>query len=536
MHEPRPAALAARTMTRHLKNLAHTAELDLLAPEAEAHYFAAPDGRRALVLWSDRGQITRTVNIGAGAQNVTQIDMFDNREAATLAAPGLAQIAIDVDPIFLTWQSADAAFIPTLPAPPLALPATLNLVPNKDVNLPVLVRNPTGAELKAELRISTVGNAPVKIAAPSLPITLAANGTQTVNVKLTTDNILPSFWTRQWTVFLPVVGDINLAEFKTIPREIIARGKTYTPKNGLPENLDLDLGKLNGGFVEKAQALCFAEVDLPQDAEVRFGMGADWWTEWAVNGEIVYSTLEKGNLADKNVLAHVFPVKLKKGKNLIAVKVLSGSDGWRLVAGGPDEVAAAERARAGAHDSVRVELFVDGKLLAREPAPVEVLRPVAEAENLDGPDALDHIAPDALIELTKNLFDAVPDTTRHYHGAEDLSGKIWISRIPNRSLDILAHVVDDTAKDGDKVTVTLATGDNLQTRQNFTAEKHVENGATYYGVRIKDNAVKGGAAALKQRFALSIRVEDDDWGELKQFYQLGARDDCSDWFQSWVAE
>ena len=53
-----------------------------------------------------------------------------------------------------------------------------------------------------------------------------------------------------------------------------------------------------------------------------------------VNGKTVYDTIVNGNGATTYLPTdHVFNFPVKKGKNLIAVRVLSGSEGWRFVCG-----------------------------------------------------------------------------------------------------------------------------------------------------------------------------------------------------------
>src|SRR3954468_9298972 len=84
--EPRPAVLAQRAMVTVLRGLRHQRELDLAAAGAEAHGFAADDGRRALVLWSDQGALTRTIAIGPGCTALVRTDLYGNAEPMAEAA------------------------------------------------------------------------------------------------------------------------------------------------------------------------------------------------------------------------------------------------------------------------------------------------------------------------------------------------------------------------------------------------------------------------------------------------------------------
>lgn len=181
-HEPRPAVLAHRTMVKCLKGLRHAGELDLSAPQAEAHYFAAADRRRALVLWSDRGEITRTMSIGAGCSKLRLVDLYGNVSRAVEAAPGLVQVGIDADPVFLTWDTGDRDHRVVVPPPPVALPEKLSVVPGRVARLPVTVRNPTDAALSTSVRFVTVGKAPVRVTSGEQKLTVGPRGEKATTV------------------------------------------------------------------------------------------------------------------------------------------------------------------------------------------------------------------------------------------------------------------------------------------------------------------------------------------------------------------
>jgi len=86
-------------------------------------------------------------------------------------------------------------------------------------------------------------------------------------------------------------------------------------------------------------AYLLTTVTVEKDTEVTLGAGADWWMKWWVNGQVVCDTLATGNNAHPpSLLDRSFPVRLRAGRNLIVVKVISGSGGFTLAAGGPREV------------------------------------------------------------------------------------------------------------------------------------------------------------------------------------------------------
>lgn len=73
-----------------------------------------------------------------------------------------------------------------------------------------------------------------------------------------------------------------------------------------------------------------------RDQTVKMGASADWWMTWTVNGKQVYTTLPQGNGSAGSPTGHVFDIPLKKGRNIIAVKVLAGSQGWVIQIADPD--------------------------------------------------------------------------------------------------------------------------------------------------------------------------------------------------------
>ncbi len=529
-HEPRPVMLAARTMTKLLKGLAWKDELDLKAQDAEAHLFASAnpaDGRRGLVLWSDRGEITRTIAIGPGCSGLTRTDLFGNAVPQVEAAPGLIQVAFAADPVFITWKTGDAAFVVSVPPPPLAVPARLCVVPGRTAVLPLTVRNPTGAQLDATIRLSVAGAAPVKPVKVSTAVQVAKDGESPVQVGIAVDAVAPSAWPRQWTVFAPLSGDLNPASYQNIPTEIAAGGVTSRPLLGLPDNGNLDIGAIAGGHGTGKQSLSFAWLESDREREIEIGAASDWWMEWFVNGKRVYSTMDRGNLAPQHILSHVFKAQLKKGRNLLAVRVNSGSDGFRLVSGGPDEVAAARRERSGDRDALIVELLRGDRSLAREPVVVEVLRPI---DRLVGAADWNSLAIDGRNGQVTNLFVAQPETSRHYHGDDDLSARVWL-RQQGESLVVAVAVRDDLQKPGDRVLVRLACGSLLDQRSETPAKlKSRDDGAhlTWYELAIPK------AQIGVDRFAIQVQIDDDDWGELKQWATWSDGKDPERWFQAWL--
>ena len=136
------------------------------------------------------------------------------------------------------------------------------------------------------------------------------------------------------------------------------------------ENDSFDIAGAEKRFGNGACALFYQEFEAPAEGRMTVGMAADWFFECFANGVSVYSTLERGNLspafAPEN---HVFNIPVKPGRNLLAVRVVSGSAGWRFVAGrvpvvtGDPETARLFRPEAGAG----FRPVDDGRFLEIEP-------------------------------------------------------------------------------------------------------------------------------------------------------------------------
>lgn len=144
-----------------------------------------------------------------------------------------------------------------------------------------------------------------------------------------------------WTAFIGVdESALDEETLSSIPETIAG----VMPVEIESKDNVIDIAKAAGYYKEKAAALLYTEIGSPGDMEVEVGAAADWWMEWYVNGEKVYTTLPAGNrYIDFIVFDHRFKLPLKKGRNVIAVKVLSGAAGWRLVAADEDTLKEMER-------------------------------------------------------------------------------------------------------------------------------------------------------------------------------------------------
>ena len=149
---------------------------------------------------------------------------------------------------------------------------------------------------------------------------------------------------REWTLFGPVGQadrEPDFAAMTAIPGELTIAGNRLVAQPAAFIGGRLDLGALLGGKGDGKTAYLFAEFAVASDMEVELGAGADWWMKWWASGEVVCDTLKNGNgNHPPSVTDHRFTARLKAGRNLVAVKVVSGSCGFVLAAGGGDELRA----------------------------------------------------------------------------------------------------------------------------------------------------------------------------------------------------
>lgn len=86
----------------------------------------------------------------------------------------------------------------------------------------------------------------------------------------------------------------------------------------------IDLRHKNDVIKEKRCALLFNDFESKTTGVMSIGIKADWWFECFINGQKIYDTMATGNGSKMHKI--ILPVK--EGRNLLAVKVYSGSKGW----------------------------------------------------------------------------------------------------------------------------------------------------------------------------------------------------------------
>ncbi len=169
----------------------------------------------------------------------------------------------------------------------------------------------------------------------------------------------PLLWPETWQCFGPVEksdAPPSEKELASLQTQLSLGGKTLSAKKI----------QAPGGYVNLADTLglkaregmgawLFTEITSDSDRTVEMGAGADWWMEWFVNGKKVYDTLGAGNGSGSfDIRNHRFKIPLKKGANVLAVRVLSGSAGFVLTSGGPNELTGGRSFEPG-REGIKVE-------------------------------------------------------------------------------------------------------------------------------------------------------------------------------------
>ena len=454
VHEARPVVLSYRTMARTLKGMAFVQKLDLGTDEAEAYLFAQKGGeRRGLVVWADtRGGGTQTFQIASkpgAATEPMRIDLFGNADPLPTAGSGTVTVPIDLDPSYVTWRDAGpAATVKALPSP-LSVAPVVSVSEGRPDTVAVQVKNAGDEPLDATLAAAGGPGSGIALGQPQIAVHVAARSTQTIQVPVTmTASRAAVAWPQRWTVFAPVPTDaVDMTQFKSaVPKQITAKGAAIQPQMARLSGDHLDLSPLGGGFGERKEALLFAQIDSPAKQTIHVGSSADWWEQWFVNGIAVYDDLATGNAGGQSVLEHQFDMPLQAGRNLIAARVLSGSEGWKVFTGGPQEVAA-RGASTGEGSALTLELRQNGTVLARARTTVALRHPLAPLGSLawDGPVAAWESS-EADGDFTEvgvvNEWAKQPDATRWWHGPEDLSGSLWL-RADEQFVYVIAAVKDD---------------------------------------------------------------------------------------------
>ena len=544
--QPRPSILAFRAMVEVLRGLHFQRTLAAPEPDLECHAFhQRDDARRALVLWSNALGEDRLVHLRLGATAAQRVDLFGNRSALAADRDGLITLAVGEDPVFVTWDAASEVEVMIDPGRFPGLDA-VELRPATGQALVLPLRNPGTRSLDARLELTTAGPIPVTLSSDAVAVQLAPGEQRELRLEATVGRRSEDLvWPDTWTVFPRIdPAAVDPTTLAAIPDAL--PGSDGTAVTGLalvPREHHLDLAPLTGYRRHqdtRAAALFMAEVHSPRAQEVEVGAAADWWMAWYHDGTPVFDTMASGNGAGYTILSHTFRLRLRQGRNLLAVRVLAGSHGWRLVVGGPQAVAAA---RGAAPDQrLTLRLIGDGEVIATRTVPIR-LRTPPPAWPPGGLTDLRVTAPDARLggRHRTNRWEQVPGEQRWWGGDADCSADLWLRRDLD-ALHLVAVVADQTHRPpaagadpatGDALIVLAADGSDGTTRWQAAADgiavgpglaasvtRDQTAGTTTYHLAIARDT-------LPRNARLNVRVYDRDAEVPKQHLQ---------WRRGWEPE
>lgn len=104
-----------------------------------------------------------------------------------------------------------------------------------------------------------------------------------------------------------------------------------------PKGMVIDFSRYYPKFVHRRSTVWIEnKFNMPEAGDVLIGCAADWYFRAFLNGKLIYSTWERGNLHEKrSINDHVFILPCRKGMNSLRIEVAAGSKGWKFFWGTP---------------------------------------------------------------------------------------------------------------------------------------------------------------------------------------------------------
>jgi len=561
--EPHPAVLAYRNMVERLHHFTFSTTLDIAGKggnsDVDGFIFEEKGaaghltGRKEGVFFAEKPiQLDLQLRLDGSGVPVTETamyDMYGNPWALAVSTDNTVSIPVGLNPVFVAWKSSGNARQVEVVPPMLALTSAEPLLANADNKIEVSLHNTQHQLLEASVSLVPKTRLTIQAVTSLVNVTVPADQSAPASFVVTLGKAkqplrLP-YW---WKAFTDVdLSKIQLEQISAIPETLPGAGAAipgqfvWTPTNRL------DFAKIAGSLEMKRPAIAFAYLDSPVDTQISCVADADWFMAWYVNGSKVLDTLEAGN--GGATANHTFELPLKKGRNLIAVEVLSGKYGWVLSFGGPKERQIALTS-GNDPDTVAISSQSDGKTLGTLIAPVR-LQDVIPA--LDATASVDQLAtwismePLTLLDdsSVKNLWLKEPDTSRWYKGRKDLSATVWV-RDSGKALQLYIAVTDDVlvqatspsqlaqadsihvvlADDAGKSLLDLTGGligdkpvlSNSVVGVTFAASREVmadKDPQTLYRFEIPKSILDS------KPFRLNLSISDNDSNFLKQTLELG---------------
>lgn len=569
IREPRPVVIAYRNMVETLRGYTFYKKVDVGKKGAESYVFKEMKGNgRIIIAWVNEPvdyAVTYQIASNNGkVENAEIIDVYGNTKPLEVLKDGSVKTDVDERPVYIRWQAEDTAFEIAKGSSVIeVMPETILGINNVNT-LELVVKNPLEKAIDGTVSFKAGGSIPVVFEPAVIHAKLLPGETRTIKV-----NAIPQrkneriIWPVEWTVYT-WVDNFTPEGLTKLPSSIKVKDAViYGQKVSMVANL-IDFAKISGRWKEKALALAFAEIQSYADTVVNVGTAGDWWMDWYVNGQPVYNTLKNGNAGTMSITEHVFKIKLKKGKNIIAAKVLSGLGGWKLAFGNNADL---ENLQNKTKNSIEVSLTADNKVLATEKSLVQFVNPIPFVSEAQLNSSLINWNLEVLMAQIKdkgvfNFFDKFPDNTKWWKGEDDLSANLWIRQDKN-NIHIILKVKDDkytTPTNGkdllkhDAVLLAFAAPENSMKEYIITTIDQKAFVGKYPGHYLTREAVKDSfiKATIKRESTITwytisvpkstlnkngnlinILINDGDWGQRKQFIEwlpgLGKDLDTSLW-------
>ncbi|RMD79063.1 MAG: hypothetical protein D6820_08840, partial [Lentisphaerae bacterium] len=578
--EPRPVILAYRTLTQQLKNhrFVQRIEIDPSGEHQVEAYLFRRSTRNVLVLWSNREEsFSVTLDLAPAEKEVTQVEGFDkyaNPYKVDRIHANTIQFITSEDPIFIVWHTPEPAALPKPGQPVIGVPSRFLLRHSIPATLPVSIHNPFSRPLQAELSLNYSGRHTMQLPNHAIPVQLAAGQTVKQEIPLCVKlNRKQRLWPQTWRLFTGIQSGIDLTRYTSqIPASLPGHSGPCKIQTVTPRNHTIDIAAITGTIKVKTPAVLMAMIEAPKAMTIEIGASADWWMEWYVNGRLIYDTLEKGNGSGFSILDHTFNMPLRQGKNLIAVRVLSGSMGWKLLCAGPEDLR--QTRNRGREERLLLCLKAGDRTVSSQTVNLEYITPIPRA----GADYLSSAmtrlpATTPFLNLSQshvtNPFELMPDRSKWWRGDADLSLKAWLAA-DGKYLHLIARVQDQTHHFPNSATA-MWQHDSLQiglstdrkgfneyaiglVKNQVTIFKHHVSWGVAAGVVRDNNEIKARiipaanhityiisiaiTPAMRQRLYLNILANDDDFGNRKQFIQwrpgLGEAKKPEHWPRIWL--
>ena len=139
--------------------------------------------------------------------------------------------------------------------------------------------------------------------------------------------VMPCALKKKWTVFKTDKAELSAAELKQldelkfVPETLFGfRGKVMTANK-------IDRVYIPKDGEELCTAVLMQEFEVPTDGIMQINSGGDWYWCVRVNGLLVYDKMA-GNKKTPTTSNYGYFVPVRKGKNVIAVVLKSGSGNW----------------------------------------------------------------------------------------------------------------------------------------------------------------------------------------------------------------